>query len=60
LIRVNSIRAEAMARGVHVPKLEVLATNDLQGGGNTGASPAAADGRIFLRDSGFLYCIGKK
>ncbi|OAI46056.1 hypothetical protein AYO44_12040 [Planctomycetaceae bacterium SCGC AG-212-F19] len=42
------------------PKLEVLATNDLGGGGNTGASPAVAGGRIFLRDSGFLYCIGKK
>ena len=40
------------------PKLEVLATNDLMGG-NTGASPALAAGRIFLRDDRFLYCIGK-
>jgi outer membrane protein assembly factor BamB len=42
------------------PKLEVLATNDLGGGGNTGASPAIANGRIYLRDSGFLYAVGKK
>jgi outer membrane protein assembly factor BamB len=41
------------------PKLEVLARNDL-GGGNTGASPAVANGRIYIRDREFLYCIGKK
>ncbi len=50
------------------PKLEVLAKNDLGGyGGNNGASPAIANGRIYVRDAepagpagAFLYCIGKK
>jgi outer membrane protein assembly factor BamB len=41
------------------PKLEVLATNVLKGG-RTGASAAVSNGRIFLRDRQFLYCIGKK
>lgn len=41
------------------PKFDLLAVNDLMGG-NTGASPALADGKIFLRDDRFLYCIGKK
>jgi outer membrane protein assembly factor BamB len=41
------------------PKLEVLATNTIQGG-RTGASPAVANGRIYLRDRQYLYCIGKK
>jgi len=42
------------------PTLEVLAKNDLDGNGTTGASPAVANGRIYLRDSTSLYCIGKK
>jgi outer membrane protein assembly factor BamB len=41
------------------PKLEVLATNELAGG-NTGASPAVANGRLYIRDRDTLYCIGKK
>ena len=41
------------------PRLEVLATNDLRGEMN-GSSPAVSGGRIFIRGSKFLYCIGKK
>ena len=40
------------------PKLEILGSGDLGGGGG-GASPAIAHGRIFLRDGENLYCIGK-
>jgi hypothetical protein len=35
--------------------LEVLATNDLSEPSN--ATPAIADGHIFLRTDGHLYCI---
>ncbi len=41
------------------PKLEVLAKNDLPGGDN-GSSPAVSGGRIFLKSSSELFCIGKK
>ena len=41
------------------PTFEILATNDL-GGGTSTASPAIADGRIYVRDFDFLYCLGKK
>jgi outer membrane protein assembly factor BamB len=37
---------------------EILATNDLGDGGE--ASPAVADGRIFLKGRQYLFCIGKK
>jgi outer membrane protein assembly factor BamB len=40
------------------PKGEVLATNDL--GDGCPASPAVADGRLFLKGRQYLYCIGKK
>jgi outer membrane protein assembly factor BamB len=40
------------------PKLEVLATNDLNDGSE--ASAAVADGRIYLKGKQYLYCIGKK
>jgi len=40
------------------PKFEVLGTGDL--GDPSQASPAVADGRIFLRGGRNLYCIGKK
>jgi outer membrane protein assembly factor BamB len=40
------------------PKLDILATNDL--GDGCEASPAVSDGKIFLKGSKFLYCIGKK
>jgi outer membrane protein assembly factor BamB len=39
-------------------KPEILATNDLGDGGE--ASPAVADGRIFLKGRQYLFCIGKK
>jgi hypothetical protein len=39
-------------------KLEVLATNDI--GEENRASPAVADGKIFLRGNKNLYCIGVK
>ncbi|MGE3807592.1 MAG: PQQ-binding-like beta-propeller repeat protein [Gemmataceae bacterium] len=42
------------------PKFELLAANNLGGASTTGASPAIAAGRIFLRDRQTLYCIGKK
>jgi outer membrane protein assembly factor BamB len=40
------------------PKPEVLAVNDLGDGGQ--ASPAVADGCIFLKGRKHLYCIGDK
>ncbi len=40
------------------PKLEVLAVNDL--GDSSQASPAVADGCIFLKGRQHLYCIGNK
>src|SRR5262249_14433665 len=40
------------------PKLEVLAVNDL--GDGSQASPAVADGCIFLKGRKHLYCIGNK
>jgi outer membrane protein assembly factor BamB len=40
------------------PKLEVLATNDL--GEASSASPAVADGRLYLKGQRYLYCVGKK
>lgn len=38
------------------PALDVLATNELEGGSN-GASAAVSNGRIFIRDFQHLYCI---
>jgi outer membrane protein assembly factor BamB len=40
------------------PKLQILATNDL--GDGSAASPAVADGRIYLKGKHYLFCIGKK
>jgi outer membrane protein assembly factor BamB len=40
------------------PKLVVLGTSDL--GDPSEASPAVADGRLFLKGRRFLYCIGKR
>jgi outer membrane protein assembly factor BamB len=40
------------------PKLEVLATNDL--GDPSEASPAVSDGKIVLKGSKYLYCVGEK
>ncbi|MCI0376141.1 MAG: PQQ-like beta-propeller repeat protein [Gemmataceae bacterium] len=45
------------------PKFELLSTNDLgdrqSERGMFNASPAVADGRIYLRSDRYLYCIGK-
>ena len=40
------------------PKLNILAKNDLSDG--CSASPAVAEGRIYLKGRQYLYCIGKK
>jgi outer membrane protein assembly factor BamB len=40
------------------PKLEVLGTSDL--GDPSQASPAVADGRLFIKGGRNLYCIGSK
>jgi outer membrane protein assembly factor BamB len=40
------------------PKLDLLAENDL--GDPSRASPAVAGGRIYLKGSRYLFCIGKK
>ena len=39
-------------------KFEILATNDL--GDDGPASPAAADGRLYLKGRKALYCVGEK
>ena len=41
------------------PALEVLGGGDLGDSGN-GASPAVSGGRVFVRGSETLYCLGKK
>lgn len=40
------------------PQFEILAENSL--GDYCLSSPAISDGQIFLRTSGYLYCIGKR
>lgn len=40
------------------PKFETLATNDL--GDDSAASPAVANGRLYLKGGKYLYCIGKE
>jgi len=42
----------------HGPTIEILATNELEDGFD--ASPALADGEIYLRGYRFLYCIAEK
>jgi outer membrane protein assembly factor BamB len=42
------------------PKFEVLGGGNLGGQPGNGSSPAVANGRIFVRDFNFLYCLGKK
>ncbi len=41
------------------PKLEVLATNTLPGA-DDGPSPALSGGKIFLKSSSTIFCVGKK
>jgi outer membrane protein assembly factor BamB len=40
------------------PKYEAIGTGDLNDGG--AASPAVANGRLYLKGAKYLYCIGKK
>jgi outer membrane protein assembly factor BamB len=42
------------------PKFELLATNDLNDGTVFNASPAVADGRLYVRSDGWLYCFGDR
>jgi outer membrane protein assembly factor BamB len=39
------------------PKLDILATNDL--GDGSAASPAVADGKLFLKGRKWLFCVGE-
>jgi outer membrane protein assembly factor BamB len=40
------------------PKFEIAAVSDLKDGSS--ASPAVANGRLYIKGAKFLYCIGKK
>jgi hypothetical protein len=42
------------------PTFEKVATNELGRAGTFNASPAIADGKIFIRSDRALYCFGKK
>jgi hypothetical protein len=43
------------------PKLEIVGRNKLEGDNlDFGASPAVAEGKLYLRSQSHLYCIGKK
>jgi outer membrane protein assembly factor BamB len=43
------------------PKLVISGRNKLDGGSlDFGASPAVADGKLYLRSQSYLYCIGEK
>jgi outer membrane protein assembly factor BamB len=41
------------------PKLEILATNDLNDGDNY-PTPAVSGGRLYIKGKSYLWCIGKK
>jgi hypothetical protein len=41
------------------PKLEILATNDLNDG-DPYPTPAISGGHIFIRGRSYLWCIGRK
>ncbi|HEY7425639.1 MAG TPA: PQQ-binding-like beta-propeller repeat protein [Gemmataceae bacterium] len=42
------------------PELKVLASNRIKDGGDDGPSAAVSSGRIFLKTTGRLYCVGEK
>lgn len=42
------------------PQFELLAVNDLSDGSIFDASPAIANGRVYLRSNRFLYCVANK
>lgn len=41
------------------PRFELVATHDLADGGVFNASPAAVDGKLYIRSDGWLYCFGE-
>lgn len=41
------------------PKYELLASNDLEGG-QTYATPAVSDGKLYIKGRFYLWCIGEK
>jgi outer membrane protein assembly factor BamB len=41
------------------PEFKQLAANDLRDGGVFNASPAVADGRLYIRSDKNLYCLGQ-
>lgn len=41
------------------PQFELLATNEIEPRGMFNASPAAENGRLYIRSDKYLYCIGK-
>ncbi len=41
------------------PQFELLATNEIEQRGMFNASPAAENGRLYIRSDKYLYCIGK-
>lgn len=42
------------------PRFELLATNDLGDRSDFDATPAAADGRLYIRSNKALYCVGTR
>jgi outer membrane protein assembly factor BamB len=58
----DKIYSVNMSGRVHVfaakPKFELIAENDLKQG--VSASPAVADGKLYVRGTTHLFCIGKK
>ena len=41
------------------PEFKVLSTNELERRGTFNASPAVADGCIYIRSNRYLYCIAE-
>lgn len=41
------------------PQFALVATHDLADGGVFNASPAVADGKLYIRSDGWLYCFGE-
>ena len=42
------------------PEFEELSRNEFDDNSTFNASPAVADGKLFIRSDRYLYCIGKK
>ncbi|MCA9030142.1 MAG: serine/threonine protein kinase, partial [Planctomycetaceae bacterium] len=41
------------------PEFELIATNDLEEGGQFNASPSVSGNRLLIRSDRFLYCLGE-